>query len=168
MRTAMFIGFLLVAPLGAPLGAAAEEGAYIDRFGGSWSGGGIVIRNDMSFDVTCKASGQPGDNRITIEGDCGIAIARMRIAADITYDPATGRYSGVYTGARVGPARVSGTRSGNVVNLTITWPQPVNGDTRAAMRIENAGGGNLRIVVSDNDEPGGPDKLTHDLLLSQL
>jgi hypothetical protein len=167
VRIAAIFGLALAAAV-PMVASAAEEGDYINRFGGSWSGAGKVVRGDIPFEVTCNATGKPGDNQITIEGNCGLAIAQMRIAADIAFDPASGRYSGTYVGAKVGPARVSGKRSGDVVNLTITWPQPVNGDTKAQMRIENAGGGNLRIIVNDNVEPGGPNKLTHDLVLSQI
>jgi hypothetical protein len=92
----------------------------------------------------------------------------VRIAADITFDPKTGRYSGTYIGAKVGPARVSGVRDGDVVRLVITWPKPVQGDTRASMIIENAGEGRLRIVINDNVLPGGPEQRTSDMSLAHI
>lgn len=148
--------------------AVAPEDDFIGRFGGTWSGSGTVIKGDIPLQVNCQATGEPGRNQIAIEGKCSLAIASVRIAADITYDPATGRYVGTYIGAKVGPAHVAGTRSGNVVRLIITWPKPVNGDTEARMTIENTGNGNFRIVVTDNTAPGGPEQTTHDLVLSQI
>lgn len=148
--------------------ANAAEAEYLGLFNGSWSGGGTVIKGSIPWQVSCHAVGKPGENHIVIKGDCSVAIIDVPIAADITYDPATGRYSGTYVGAKVGPAHLSGKRSGNVVNLAITWPKPVHGDTRAKMIIENDGNGSLRIVVTDNTVPDGPQLTTHDLVLSQL
>ena len=148
--------------------ASAAEADYLGLFHGAWSGSGTVIKASMPWQVSCRATGQPSENHIVIRGDCNVAIISVAIAADITYDPATGRYSGTYIGAKVGPAHLSGKRSGSVVNLSITWPKPVNGDTRAKMVIENDGHGDLRIVVTDNTVPGGPQLTTHNLVLSQL
>jgi hypothetical protein len=152
----------------APFTAQAAEGEYIDRFGGNWSGTGTLIKGAIPFQVNCRAAGAPETNRITIEGDCSLAIASVRIAADITFDPKTGRYSGTYIGAKVGPARVSGMRDGDVVRLVITWPKPVQGDTRASMIIENAGEGRLRIVINDNVLLGGPEQRTSDMSLAHI
>ncbi|MEJ0096694.1 MAG: hypothetical protein WDM84_00090 [Bauldia sp.] len=52
------------------------------------------------------------------------------------------------------------------MHLAITWPKPVNGDTRARMTIVNSGS-SMRIVVDDNVTPGGPELATSDLVLSQ-
>lgn len=145
----------------------AGEGDYIGLFGGSWSGSGMIVKDATAWQVSCRALGNPSPNRLTIEGDCSVLILSVRIAADITYDPASGRYSGTYIGAKVGPAHVSGKRNGDVVNLVITWPKPVNGDTRARMTILNSGSGSLRIAVYDNVTPGGAEQGTSDLSLSR-
>ena len=157
----------LFALVSLPAAAVAPEDDFIGRFGGTWSGSGTVIKGDIPLQVSCQVTGDPGQNQIAIEGSCSLAIASMRIAADIAYDPASGRYSGTYIGAKVGPAHVSGRRSGDVVNLTVTWPQPVNGQIKAHLVIENAGSGKLRIVLNEYVAPGGAEKVTHDLLLSQ-
>jgi hypothetical protein len=164
--TAAFGFFLALASL--PASAVAPEDDFIDRFGGSWSGSGTVIKGDVPIQVSCQATGQPGENQVAIEGSCSIAIASMRIAADIAYDPATGHYSGTYVGAKVGPARVSGKRSGNVVQLTVNWPAPVNGQMKARLVIENSGGGQLRIRLNEFVAPGGREMTTHDLVLQQV
>jgi hypothetical protein len=145
---------------------AAGEGDFIGHFNGAWSGSGTVIKGSMPWHVSCRVSGQPDRNRITIAGDCSVAIVDVRISADLTYDPATDSYSGTYIGAKVGPAHLFGKRTGNTVHLAITWPKPVNGDTKARMTIVN-NGSSLRIVVTDNVTPGGPEEATSDLLLSQ-
>jgi len=166
-RIVPLFGFFL-ALAAFPANAVPTEDDFIGRFGGTWSGSGTVIKGDIPFQVSCEVTGQPGRNEIAIEGRCSLAITSVRIAADIAYDPATGSYTGTYIGAEVGPARLFGKRSGDVVNLTIIWPKPVNGDRQARMRIENAGGGNFRIVVTDNVVPGGPERTTHDLALSHI
>jgi hypothetical protein len=62
---------------------------------------------------------------------------------------------------------LSGSRSGDAMRLTIDWPKPVNGDTRAEMTITNEGSGLLRITVRDNLFPGGPVQQTSELVLRQ-
>ncbi len=147
--------------------ASISEAEFLGLFHGAWAGSGTVIKGSLPWQVKCHAVGSPSQNHIAIKGDCNVAIVSVPIAADITFDPATGRYSGTYIGAKVGPAHLSGVRSGSTVNLAITWPKPVNGDTRARMVIENDGHGNLRIMVSDNLVPGGPEQRTSDIVLSQ-
>jgi len=168
MKRTIFAVLVASAAVALTADAATPEGDYIGRFGGAWAGSGTVVRGDTPIPVNCQATGAPAENQIAIRGNCSVAIVSVDIAADITFDPASGSYSGTYIGAKVGPAQVSGKRSGDVVNLAITWPAPVHGDTKARMRIENSGGGNLRIVVTDNTAPGGPDLTTHDLVLSQI
>jgi hypothetical protein len=165
-RTALAFAFFL-GVAAVPASAVAPEEDFIGRFGGAWSGSGTVIKGDMPFQVSCQAIGQPGPNEVAIEGSCSAVIASMRIAADIAYDPATGSYSGIYTGARVGPAQVTGKRTGDVVNLTVNWPAPVNGQMKAQLAIENAGGGQLRIRLNEFVAPDGSLVTTHDLVLSQ-
>jgi hypothetical protein len=162
------IGFACVIAIAASAPASAAESSFLNRFKGNWTGAGTVTKDALSVRVSCKAVGQPGDNRIVVQGNCGVAIISRPMVADLTYDPASGRYSGTYIGAKVGPARLTGTRSGNVVKLTITYPKPVNGDTKATLVIENAGSGSLRIMINDRPAPGAPMERTSDLVLSQL
>jgi hypothetical protein len=147
--------------------SAGDEQAFINLFAGSWAGPGTLMKASIPWPVTCRATGQPAANQLAIEGNCSLSIISVRIAADITFDPATGRYSGTYIGAKVGPARVFGKRNGSVVNLAITWPKLVHGDTKARMTIENAGRASLRITIFDNVAPRGPEVLASDIILSQ-
>ncbi|HEY7386333.1 MAG TPA: hypothetical protein VH743_21950 [Beijerinckiaceae bacterium] len=152
------------------LQAQPAEAAFLERFRGTWQGGGTVRRSiDPSpWNVRCVLSGVPGPNSISMQGTCtGALIVQRQIGAELAFDPRARVYRGVYIGARVGPASLAGTRGGDVVALTITWPAPVAGDTRAYLTIHNRGDGTLRIVTEDNLVPGGPTQQTSNLLLQR-
>jgi hypothetical protein len=132
--------------------AAADETEFLQRFAGSWAGGGNVQRKaeEGPKRVTCKVKGTPAENALSISGTCRAALVFTReIGVAVRVDPGSGRYTGTYTGSSIGPARVSGRRSGDVVTLIVTWPKPVNGDTSASMTIRNDGTGRMSIVVTD-------------------
>jgi hypothetical protein len=164
-------GFLATALAGLcmPAVADAAERDFLNRFQGSFSGGGTVQRNadEAPNQVTCTLTGQPSQNGVSMSGQCGAFIFSKQIRADLRYDSATGRYSGVYVGSSIGPAGLSGKRQGDAVVLTITWPQPVNGDTKATMTIRNSGNGRLAITVTDRVAPGGPSAHVTQLALNQ-
>jgi hypothetical protein len=148
----------------------AAEADFLERFRGTWSGSGKVQREGASQprQVTCTVTGSPGENRISAQGSCrAFAIFSRPIGVDLAYDPRSGTYRGTYTGSRIGPARLIGTRQGDVVTLQIEWPRPVNGDTQAAMAIQNDGQGRLRITVADNLTPGGPVQQTSEIALAR-
>ena len=149
---------LVAASLAAAAGQAhAQDDDFLARFKGSWSGSGMVQRNlDADpAEVACNLTGQGGGSAARVSGTCrAMAVFSRKIGIDLSYDPGSERYSGTYTGSRIGPARLSGKRSGDALNLTITWPKPVNGDTTAQMTIRNAGNGQLSLAVSD-EAPGG-------------
>jgi hypothetical protein len=157
------------APLSLPSPGHAAEADYLKRFSGSWSGSGTVQR-DAAEDpnrVRCSMRGSPSENEVSISGTCRAAVVFSRkISADLRFDPGSKRYTGTYTGSVIGPAKLSGSRRGDAVVLTITWPKPVNGDRTATMTIRNDGGGQLGITVMDEAPDGGNAKVT-DLALSQ-
>ena len=160
----------LAATLSLVCGSAlAAEDEFLSRFQGSFSGTGLVQRNatENPSQVTCTLSGQPSANAISMNGQCGAFIFSKQISADLSFDPASGRYSGVYVGSSIGPAKLSGKRQGDAVVLTITWPQPVNGDTKATMTIQNSGNGQLGITVTDEVTPGGAKAQVTQLALNQ-
>ena len=152
-----------------PGAALSAEDEFLNRFEGSFSGTGLVQRNAQEdpSQVTCTLNGQPSANAVSMSGECGAFIFSKRISADLTFDPGSGRYSGTYVGSSIGPAGLSGKRSGDSVVLTITWPQPVNGDTKATMTIRNSGNGQLAITVTDEVEPGGRSADVTQLALNQ-
>ena len=163
-RILRLVGFAVVFVSATANASAAGEQAFMDLFSGSWVGSGTVEKGSVSWHVNCSATAESAVNHVTIEGTCSVSIVSVRIAADIRFDPISGRYSGTYIGADVGPAHVSGRTSGNAVNLAITWPKPVNGDTRARMTIVNTGD-RLRLTLLDNVAPGGPEELRSDVIL---
>lgn len=150
--------------------ATVQEAAYFGRFAGTFAGSGEVRRNARSGanQVDCNLTGQAFANGVSIAGKCGVSFVSREVRADIRYDPATGVYTGTYIGAAVGPAKLWGKRRGDQVVLTITWPELVNGDTKATMTIRNSGDGTLAIVVTDHVQPGGPQAEVTRLALSQM
>ena len=151
LRAALAFTLLLGA---AAMPAQAGERPFLDRFVGSWSGSATVIDKGRTLNVSCQVTGAPDDTHISIRGHCNAGLIGRAISADLTFDPKSGRYSGTYIGDDVGPARLSGKRSGERVELTITWPKPVNGDTTAKMTIVNSGNGTLRITLNDKPAMG--------------
>ena len=147
----------------------AAEREFLKRFDGSFSGGGTVHLSAAQSPnrVSCTLTGQPSESGISISGKCGVAGFSKAVSANLRFNPATGRYSGTYVGASVGAASLYGRRKGDSVVLAITWPRPVNGDTKATMTIRNSGNGHLAITVSDELEPGGARASVTQLVLAQ-
>jgi hypothetical protein len=164
MRVLRVLGFAVALMSVTSIASAADKQAFINLFDGAWAGTGTVIDGAVPWQVNCSAIGLSTTNRLTVEGICTVSILSVRIAADIRYDPASERFSGTYIGARVGPAYVSGKSKGNAIILDVTWPEPVNGDTRARMTIVNTGN-KFRLTLLDNAAPGGPEQLMSDVIL---
>jgi hypothetical protein len=166
-RAAAFVLALATASLAGA--SQASEQDFLSRFQGSFSGGGLVQRNaaERPNQVSCTLTGKPSETGVSMSGKCGAFIFSRNIRADIRYDAASGRYTGVYEGSAIGPAHLSGRRQGDAVVLQITWPKPVNGDTKATMTISNSGNGSLAITVTDQMEPGGPSSRVTQIALNQ-
>ncbi len=149
---------------------APLETDYFKRFAGSFEGSGEVKRNAeaRANRVNCKLTGKPSNSGIAITGKCGVSFISRAVEANIRFDPSTNAYTGTYIGSRVGPAKLWGKRRGDSVVLTITWPKPVNGDTKATMVIRNSGNGSLAITVTDDVRPGGPKAEVTRLALDQI
>jgi hypothetical protein len=162
MRFKYLVGVgAIVASLGAASPAGAAEINFLSRFHGSWMGSGTVVRESVDLlKFSCSATGKPGQNHIAIAGNCRALLGSRNFAADLSFDPKSGRYTGTYIGHKVGPAKLTGKRKGNVVNLTIIWPKPVHGDLKARMVIENSGSGLLKILIADQLSPDGPEART--------
>lgn len=161
---------MALAALLLPAPVQAAETDFLNRFEGNWKGSGLVARNeaDNTNKVSCTMTGNPSASGVSMSGTCRAAVIFTRqISADIRFDPGSGRYTGTYVGSSIGPASLSGKRQGDAVVMTITWPKPVRGDTKATMTIRNPGNGQLAITVTDEVSPGGPTAQVTQLSLSQ-
>jgi hypothetical protein len=151
--------FSLVAAFSVAAGAAGAQNAESDilkHFDGSFTGaGGVRTSADGSpWNVKCKVNGSSTSTTLSLDGSCtAAAVVRRKIGADLKVD-SSGTYKGVYTGSKIGPAALSGRRQGNRVVLNVTWPKPVNGDTKATMTITPTGNG-FTFAVDDLNRPGG-------------
>ena len=156
---------LLLMGLASP---AQADASYFQRFGGDFSGNGTVQREQDSSPrrVSCSLTGSSADaNRLRISGACRAAIVvRREIGADIRYDPASDRFTGVYTGSSRGPAQLrNGRLRGDTLTLNLVYPQPVHGDRNAVMTIRNAGNGTVTLTVTDKVD--GQDRTTSNVTL---
>jgi hypothetical protein len=71
--------------------------------------------------VSCGVAGQVTEQQIAIGGTCRAAVIVTReIAANLTYDPATGRYVGTYIGSQAGPTRLEGARATRSISTSPT------------------------------------------------
>ena len=157
-----FLGLSLTAP------AQAQEADFLSRFDGKFSGSGSVSRNESenATNVKCTMTANSSESSLSMAGNCRAAVIFSRkISADLKVDE-SGRYTGTYVGSSIGPARLSGKRSGDAVNLTITWPKEVRGDTQAAMTIRNSGNGQVSITITDEVPAGGPSQQVSNIALS--
>jgi len=170
MKAGFVWGLACVASTMAAL-PAESQAAPLSRFTGSFSASGTVVLGPSATEhhVNCdfRATSQ-GDRSIVLRGTCrAYLIISRAVAADLVLAPDDSRVTGTYTGARVGPASLSGRMRGNAIDLVITWPQPVYGDTRAAMRIVSPSPDQMRITVTDRIGAGGPMRTTTDLTLTR-
>jgi hypothetical protein len=154
--------------LGASSGPAASD-EFLERFTGKWAGSGMIQRDiDASpRNVSCSlaSAGAAGD-KLSLQGSCRAALVVTRkIGADIEFDAASGRYSGVYLGSTKGPATVVGRRRGDAIVLTITYGAVIYGDRTATMTITNADDGSFRMTVVDKVD--GKNKQTSDISFSR-
>ncbi|WP_414831968.1 hypothetical protein [Afifella sp. YEN Y35] len=165
---AALMGAALIATSFAASAAQAAEADFIERFGGAWKGGGVVIRNETAgpTNIRCSLSGEGVENTISIAGKCrAFAIFTRDVRVNVVYEPESGLYRGTYQGSKVGTAVLSGKRSGDTIKFALVWPKDVMGDTEAAMTITNNGAGELRVLVNDKVGAGGPVQPVTDLAL---
>ncbi|WP_279479761.1 hypothetical protein [Aureimonas sp. SK2] len=158
---------VLLASLFVPTSALADA-EYLARFDGAFRGTGSVQREQDTSPrrVNCSVEGsQPSANRLRIAGVCRAAvIVRREIGADIRFDPASGQFSGSYTGSTKGVSRLSNGRlRGDTLTFTLTYPVTVHGDRTATMAIRNSGNGTFALTVTD-DVDGTP-RRTSDIML---
>lgn len=163
-RASLFLLALLVAT-----GALAQQATYFARYEGDWSGGGRVQVEQLPepFNVSCNVRGsREGETGFSLNGNCrAMLIMSREIGADIQRDPASGRYTGVYTGSSSGPARLDGRRRGDTLDLKVTWGRKIYDDNTARMLIRNVDGRQFRMQVVEKIE--GRDVTVSDLTFTR-
>ncbi|GGK40375.1 hypothetical protein [Salinarimonas ramus] len=145
-RTAILAGALAPLLLAGGLGPADASPAFNQRFEGRWVGAGTVQRESDPEPrrVTCTVDGEADAARIALAGTCrAMLIFTRAIGADLAVD-GSGTYRGVYVGARVGPAQLSGEVAGDRIELAVRFP-------------EGVGGGRQRMII---ENPEGSDRFT--------
>lgn len=141
--------------------AHASETTFLSSLEGNWSGNGTVkVRTNSSpVNVTCKFDSDATESSLSLDGNCrGMIIVSRVIGADLKVKGA--RYSGSYVGAGTGTAGLSGSRSGNAINLGIRWAEDVNGDRDARMTVEKVGDNGMRLTTVDVDPATGKNVVT--------
>src|SRR5262245_20472441 len=123
ISSAKTLVLLVIAALAIPSAVAhAADADFLQAFSGNWGGNGTVrIRTAMpAMPVKCKFASTATESSMSLAGECtSMAIFTRPLTATVT---TVGElYTGTYVGSRTGPATLSGTRSGDALNLEIHW-----------------------------------------------
>lgn len=150
------VGCLLVAA-----GAAhADESRFLQSLQGNFAGKGTVkVDTDApTLSVSCTFKSNATSTSLSLNGTCrGLVLVTRDISADLKSSGA--KYTGTYIGSRTGPAQLTGSRSGNAINLIIHWAKVINGERSAKLTVEKTGGG-MRLTVVDRDPKTGKGVVT--------
>jgi hypothetical protein len=145
----------------------AVEASYIRLFEGNWAGTGVVVNDAKPWPVECSALGRPAANSLAIRANCHVMlVVSVSIDVDVDYDAKSDSYTGTYRAGHL-TAAISGKRSGDTVNFTMTWDTPIDpaGDRGGRLTIVNQGKGDFRLLI-DNVKANGPAERTTDVRLS--
>lgn len=145
-----------VACLMAVTGAHADEASFLRSLQGKFSGKGTVrIRTSSPvMSISCTFTSDATASSLSLDGTCrALLIMTREIRADLKTSGTS--YSGTYIGSRSGPAGLSGTRTGNAINLDIHWAKIINGDRDAQLTVEKTGTDEMRLTVTDMDPKTG-------------
>ena len=157
-----FAQFALAGCLLVAAGAAhADETKFLQSFKGNFAGKGTVqVTTDVpNVGVSCNFKSNATSTSLSLDGSCrGLVVLTRDISANLKVTDA--KYSGVYVGSRTGPAQLNGSRSGNAINLGISWAKEVNGDRKARMTVEKRGENGIRLTVTDTDPKTGKSVVT--------
>lgn len=141
--------------------AHADETKFLQSFQGNFAGKGTVqVSTDVpNVGVSCSFKSNATSTSLSLDGSCrGLVVLTRAISANLKVTDA--KYSGVYVGSRTGPAQLDGSRSGNAINLGISWAKEVNGDRKARMTVEKRGENGIRLTVTDTDPKTGKSVVT--------
>lgn len=146
--------------------AAANEVPFLKSLAGEWTGGGMMKRTTSSSPISldCSFKSKVEGEAFSMNGKCrGLLVLSRAVSAQLT---ATGsRYAGEYTGPSGGVSNLSGSRSGDAVNLAVRWSKIINGDRSASMTIQRVGTNSIRIRTVDRDPESGRQVVTSEIKL---
>lgn len=148
--------------------AIADENAFLEALSGNWHGGGQVRLKPgaMPLSVSCSLDSRADGTALNLAGACRAKVMfSRRIGVDLQ---ANGRrYTGSYVGSRRGAARLSGTRTGDTLNLQIVWPDKGSGSRVASMQLASVGTGHMRIVTIEPHPQTGKKVVTATIELTR-
>ncbi|MGO4439771.1 hypothetical protein [Rhizobium sp. RAF56] len=158
----------ILLPLLAAGTAAASDEDFLKSLQGQWDGGGMV-KDPVSaptVNITCHFASEAKDAGLSMAGTCrGMLIFTRALGADLSV--AGSRYSGVYIGPSGKRSSLSGSRSGNAINLAIRWSKLVNGDRNASLVVEKVGDNGMRLTTVDVDPSSGKPVVTSEINLKR-
>lgn len=166
--TCKLISIIALATALVALPAMADESQFLASLKGSWKGSGTVTTRigARPINVNCTFESTASGPSLRMNGTCrGLVVIRRAISADLSANGS--RYRGNYVGPSGRPSGLSGSRSGNSINLAIRWTRDINGDRDAAMTITKMGNNGLRLRTTDKDGAGGPTVVTADIRLTR-
>lgn len=164
MRNTVMAGAILALIIPATGPAIANEAEFLQTLEGAWSGGGSIRLNpeDEAMQVSCDFQSGADGAKLVFDGSCrAMVVFSRQIGAEIEHDGSS--YSGVYTGARRGPAQLSGQRAGDALQLSVQWP-----DQRSAqMELARLGPDQMQLVTREEHPETGEQIVTAQIDLSR-
>lgn len=150
----------VAASIAAATPSLASEVEFLETLEGNWAGSGSIrLKPDQEpVEVNCNLSSDAADANLSMDGHCSAMIVMSR-AIGATLSAEGDRYSGTYTGSPRGPANLSGSRSGDTVNLAVEW---ANTGREASMQLSSSGNA-LQIVTTEAHPETGEPVVTADL-----
>ena len=168
----MILACLSALPLAAVLAfspSPAASAAFFDGLTGEWTGTGTARRTADAdpLNLNCSFSTEAGEGVLNLEGTCRVlAILRQSVSASL--ESADGEtYQGTYVGPEGGHSVLSGTRSGNAIDLDVAWAEPVNGDNAARMELQRPNADTLVIRTIDQSPTTGAEVITSEITLAR-
>lgn len=135
---------ILSALFPAPLAAAPQDAALLDRLAGSWQGQGTLQDGGGAKPISCSLQGRSHGAKLTISGSCSGAAKGAKMAGQLRWAEGPGLYVGRLQGASLsGTRELSGKRRGDALHLRIS------GDDAARNLALKVSGNALHLTISD-------------------
>ena len=146
--------------------ARADESVFLQSLEGKWEGKGAVrVRiNAPAMTVSCAFDSSTTPSSLILEGNCtGLMVISRAVGVNLT--SSGGKYTGSYTGAGTGVARLAGSRRGNAIHLGILWAKNVNGDRNAQITMRKVGNNGMVLTTTDLDPQSRKPVITSEINL---